>query len=205
MEPIELAAIIATITGVNLLKLLKLVESSDGKLGVDLFRFLSAIDPNDDLVGRWQLAEWNYLKGPPDDLKHAGWNVVDGSLSLFFVFPNQQRWRGLMVLHYRKKGLDSGIKGKVPDFLHKRMGNVFIGGYEIELSKDDTGLKGTSTLLWRDPSKKKTFTGTFDGLYIDNKGRLKGIFQNTESSPEGIVSVADPVIFQSRKRWGELT
>lgn len=204
MEPIELAAIFSSITGVTFLKLLKLIKTDNGNLGVGLFRLLAAIDPHDDLVGHWQLAEWNYRKGPTDHLKHAGWKVVDGSLSLFFVYPNEYRWRGLMVLHYRKKGIDSGIKRIVPDCFYKMIGDIFIGRYEIVLSKDNTGLSGTSTMLWRNPPKNKKFTGTFDELKIDNIGRLVGKFRNTETSTEGIVSVADPVIFQPKTRWGEL-
>lgn len=187
----ELAAIVATITGVNLRTLLSRSEELENS--AMLIQLISVFDPLDEITGHWKLSHWEFKPGL-DEREKEGMDVCSGSLSVLYKYPRRQRWRGVMTLSYERTG---GVP--LPKWLRKWTGNLVHAVYDVDLFKKKGQYHGTTSLLWREPKSTKAYSGLFETLEIDDNGRLSGKFKN-----ENTTSWADPVIFHQRVRWSEL-
>jgi hypothetical protein len=205
MAPLEIVALISTITGLNPVSILQLISKgdTDKDIGKQLLLLLDTVSrQNDPLIGYWTLGEWNYLKESPEGTLSSGWETSKGGLSIYFKYPNKLRWRGIMYLEYVSLRTSETWKSNLPESWLKRMGHKFFGLYDVEFIQEDDRFHGTSILKLRDPDNGKEYRGEFIEMSIE-KGCIKGRYENYGKDKNSMKSVADPVIFIQKKRWAE--
>lgn len=206
MDPLSLFAIISTLTGINLKDVmkLKLHRSTINIIGMPVVRLLSILGGNEELVGYWNVAKWDYLINKGNGLQDSGYHVY-GNLAILFKYPNEERWKGTLVLTYHRKMNKKAITPKFSRFIEKKRGNFFQGVYDIELRKGNKECYiGTTTMIFRDPEIYRYYSGEFRELKLDNYGRLEGEFYNTGPFREA-ESSKSVVIFHQRKKWDEIS
>lgn len=206
---VELAAAISTISGFTVRRILQdwSESSSDARSRAGLINLFQTLAPaNDPLIGRWTLGEWNYQllrgeSGSEEELP-TSWVVISGGLSIWFKYPQEQRWKGHMSLKYRHTG---EIKSRLPSILKTPFGGEFRAAYEVEFAGDPDGgsLSGTSRIVWREPETDVEHTGEFQNLVVSSTA-LTGTFRNHSKRATEAIPIADPVTFIQHRPWSEV-
>lgn len=206
MDPLTLFVVISTLTGFTLKDVMKLKinRSTINTVGMPVVRLLSVLAGDDELVGYWAVAEWDYLIDKGNGLQDSGYHVY-GNLAVLFKYPNQERWKGTLMLTYHRKMTKKAIAPSLSRFIDKKRGNFFRGAYDVELRRGSKKCYiGTTSMIFRDPEIFKYYNGEFRKLKLDEYGRLKGEFYNTGPLREA-ESSKGIVMFHQRKGWDEIS
>lgn len=205
MTLLEIVVLISTITGLNPISLLQLItkEKANKDIGKQLLLLFDIMSTQKDpLVGYWTLGEWNYKKIGAEGMVSTGIKTSKGSLSIYYKYPNELRWRGIMYLEYQSLKASDNWISRLPKGLLKKLGLKYFGFYDVEFQKKGEQFHGTSSLKWRDPDNGKKYTGQFTGMQIKN-GCYEGRFENYGKDKKNLQSIADPIIFIQKRRWAE--
>ncbi len=160
-------------------------------------RLLSVFEGDDELIGRWELAQW---KSRAETRQPC---FVSGHLSILYRIPGQQVWMGVLSLTYNRDLSKTGDIFGVRAWWKRLRGELFDGLYNVEVKKSGASYIAKSAMTYRRPDIGKRYQGEFNPLSIVD-GELVGTFANTTPTQYPEDNVTD-VIFHHRKKWREVS
>jgi hypothetical protein len=199
MDALSTIGTVASILGVSVKELItkRWIRKNPDDIGVSIIRLLSVFEGDDEIVGRWEVAKWSsraHMEKP---------YFVSGHLSIFYKYPAEDRWKGVLSLTYnRDVSKFRGMFGVHTRY--KRLRGLFFEClYDIDITRRGETYRATSAMTFRNPDIGVKYQGVFDELTLE-RSQLTGLFRNTTPVQYPEENETD-VIFHQRKMWRELT
>ena len=198
VEILSLASIIASLTGLSIKDILKLIKKNKSTgISSRLIKLLILLEDDKDIfTGIWNVKNWKM------DLISKKAFYVTGNLQILYKNHKTNEWCGFLHLIYDRSKSKVFILSYLRNIINKILGRYFVGIYSVKLFKDNGLYKGTTKLIYRDPELQRVYNGEFDNFKI----KSNEIVCNFRNTGYGIRDTNKPieVEFGHRYRWHEI-